>query len=552
MAKLSALSQAEITTMSPSELAASLHETPDEEVLALPAGISKYIELALRAGSPERKLYEQPQNVEQKLRGLLSGQTLGLSEIPIAAGKAAVAKLRGDDFGKAYEQEIAQQEQYSQEDILPEIAGGLIPSPINIGAKVIGLGMKGAKALTKAIPSGAIKNIIEPILGGALGGAGTASISETAGGDLEAKDVGVSGAIGGALSALPVAGKGLLEGAKIVGKAIPTLTGVPYERVGKYLERTKEIEALTPNRVDFIDETVQAVSDLKDRVVNQSKIARRVLSTSDKDINLNRTNRLIEALKSRLELRPGKVAGPSAQASVENLSSVQKTIEEFDGIFDAKTARKVIDELDDTINYIEKSGDFTDAVSNNLSKVRRSVDLELKRQVPEYAQKMKPLADDTKLLNEVLKKKLNNPETAANILPTLDRPKAVIKRELLDKLSKKTGANLLQTADDYQTLEAFEKTYPQGSARTLLFGGLGALLGLQTSSAQPAGMGFILGFLADKYGPQAARSVLKGVSAMGKPTIEKMSTLLDKIPEIPQSAKDAFKSTIIQQRLERE
>ena len=83
-------------------------------------------------------------------RSALEGHTLGISE-PIVSGVKAVATSLSQDkpFSEAYEADVqnrkAEKAANRGLDIAAQIGGGLLPSPVNVGAKVFGVGSAIAK-----------------------------------------------------------------------------------------------------------------------------------------------------------------------------------------------------------------------------------------------------------------------------------------------------------------------------------------------------------------------------------------------------------------------
>lgn len=229
------------------------------------------------------------------IRSLLEGHTAGLSEPVISGAKAALKSGRQEfrapygvmsegeigeavqspEYQKAYREDVElrrnEKARYPVIDVSAQVTGGLIPSPANVGAKVIKgteAALKGAKYIQGA---GILKAGARGGITGAASGAGYEAIRQAAerpSGFTDERGVGESvlnaakwgGGLGAGLSALAAAPASMKEAGK---RFLSSKFGVSEGAIGEYLKNSKAInEAPSIEQLhDRVYETVKKISD---------------------------------------------------------------------------------------------------------------------------------------------------------------------------------------------------------------------------------------------------------------------------------------------------
>lgn len=126
----------------------------------------------------------------------------------------------------------------------------------------------------------------------------------------------------------------------------------------------------------------------------------------------------------------------------------------------------------------------------------------------------------------------------------------------LEALDRSAGSNFSQRLADLKTVRAFDAEYTRGSANTNFWGLLGMVVGGTVAGPgggiAGAGAGGAVGrLLIDRYGPQAARSILDGVAKLQK--IKNPMVAIDTMkvsPAIKQALKKEYMYFVIGKQLQ--
>ena len=518
-----------------------------------------------------------------------------------------------------------------------EIGGAILPtlltggasgaaSAMNVGGRAAaGLG-GAARGAAKAIPG--VAEALEA--GGALGSAARVGVGALEGATVAAGSEGLKRAvelptgfmdaqdIETSLGDVALAGGkfGALGGAALEGiKALPKLGkslassfgGVRPEVIDEYLARNKEIRAAvsvpdakaavddalltvqnaTQNlRGNLADETVSAVSALKDKVIKGSSEAYDILAAQDDKISIPSLKKVITQSTKELQPIPGKdPIGSAARAAVSNLRDYRTILNEYPKQITLPQAKQLLQQMDADIQYARSAGGFNSASDRALSEVRSALDSIVKKKSPEYAAKMLEVADDTRALSD-LNDKFGTPEKIMAKVGRLGTGKGMIETQGLERLEQKTGAPLssmvqqirqadpisgmstAQTEGFIKTIfhkssienkkklellsklsdrdlvslvenagiaDAFTKEFNAGSRNVNLWaiigGGALGLAGDAALGTEGAIAGAILGSMVKSYGPRATKSLLDGVAKIkGLPTVQKVEQLIQDVP----------------------
>jgi hypothetical protein len=228
------------------------------------------------------------------------------------------------------------------------------------------------------------------------------------------------------------------------------------EAAAKVVQPLKDTRAPT----DLANEVVNAVGDLKRGIVDKSGAAWETLEKSNQTLPTKvlkgELSKAIDSLRVG-----GKDGGAIGQASESAISSLQKLRGQLDTLpeqLSMSQVKQIVQNLDRDINWRGGAGEFMDAASQEKLGVRRGADAYLKRNVPEYAQAMGPVADDARLLDEVASG-FGDERRAIGRLGQIASPKGDLDRQALQKLEQATGREgaFTKPIDEYTRAQALLK-----------------------------------------------------------------------------------------------
>jgi hypothetical protein len=484
---------------------------------------------------------------ESAARGLAQGALFGFPD-------EATARLESIVSGKPYEQALQEsREAYrrAQEANPVTYAGSEIAGGVGT-AFIPGLGQAGTGArLARMAAIGAGT--------GALSGLGFSegqNIGEIA------KDVGIGGALGGAL---PIAGRGIAKGVQSLkpaaDEAIKTsLTGFTgktrkfLEEIEKNPEAVKRIENKFAGEIqtEILPEINAKINDFmtknpyKQRAIAGSQKA---IESIPDDIKISRETgeRVIGNALAELESDTVSASAQDARAILgDYLKRFEKTKEQIPG----KEIKSILQNLDNDIE--KKFGGYgnpfaNDKASKTIKGLRSAWDAELKTKVPEYESIMRRVRRDAEasasLTNRFATKEgINSGKISAftdrllkkqeEIMGTPEVKADIRRIEAISRLPEsEIGLQTLgQDIKDIGLKKAIEARGNQGSniatpvtiGFTGLGGGLGQAIGGTPGAFIGSGLGGFIGNVASRQleqrGGKIAESVLKRTKGLRTPT----------------------------------
>jgi|694.fasta_scaffold02291_23 hypothetical protein len=195
--------------------------------------------------------------------------------------------------------------------------------------------------------------------------------------------------------------------------------------------------AMTGGKAALRDDAVQAVTDLKEKVVQGSKKSYEILLKSGRSVEAKPA---IQAAEQALEELKVQGKAPKAGASAAAYAKIQSYIDDlkqYKKPLSASDAKKKIQQLDQDWRAATDAGEFTDSEQRALRSIRKAFDEQLKS-IPEYAAVMDEVATDTDLLGRA-NKLFGNVERAAPKIARIDLPARDLDRAVLLELGTRVG-----------------------------------------------------------------------------------------------------------------
>lgn len=506
----------------------------------------------------------QVSQLESAIRGGAQGVSLGFAD-------EATARLESLTKGIPYEQALQEtREKYKQaQEANPvtyfgsEFAGGVLPALIPTGA-------------TQATAGANLARL-------ALIGAGTGALSglgysegKTAG--EIAKDIGIGGALGGALPVLPTAAKYALEKTKPIldtgikaGISAITGKGSQYlEKLERNPEQIKRIEKIftdsAPEEIAKLSNQLADVATIDPfgkRALAYSRKSYKILDNAGDNIKINR-NEITEYLNNIATSKSASTSKVDKYLSSELSKRAEDISKKYPETLNGREAKKLIQEIDKDRKILlperGKQLDKFDSVEyRELNNLRSKIDQPLKSQSPEYKESMKPVAEatelsslldrfkvdtfqgkigDPKLAEKYIKGKLASSKTGLSDIATENQIISKLEKELqrnkyndiegIDKLR-----NLTQTFNDLNLYKELQATGAIGSNITNRMMGSGATIGSAFGGTPGTVVGTLTGaLLAPKMEREGGRIAQK--------LMEKTQSFRTPSNVIPQSTQRGF------------
>jgi len=516
-----------------------------------PEELEKYVSNLKPSSQPPPP---QVSKTESALRGGAQGVSFGFAD-------EATARLESIMKGVPYEQALEESRQaYRQaQEANPitytgsEIAGGVLPALI----PGVGQAATGAKLGRLALMGAGT---------GALSGLGM-SEGETVG--EIAKDVGISGLLGGAL---PVLGRGIAKGIEFIpkmsdiavkkglqgGLGVSSELLTEAEKNPKAVKKIMDVYAGENIKKDIIPakanvvESFMSDNPIAKRAIKNSKLAvESIPDTTKVDKNL-----AINALKDQIKVLE-KSMGVSDVRN-QAIKMLEDKIKVFDNVPDnipGVNLKPILQGIDDDITA---AGGWQNPLKNNLYRdglenARGALDKDLKAQVPEYKKLMKKVSQDYELSNNLTKRFATEKGFDENkIANTLNAQLRKVDTNL-QKDFKRLGAygkaggyenelQLNEFLNDMALKRDIEQYGGKGSSisnrLTGLFTMAGTSIGGLPGGAIGTGLGSIFGSEVEKRGGQIALKGLKAFEPLTKATI-------------PQAVTQPFQSVALQQGIQK-
>lgn len=206
--------------------------------------------------------------------------------------------------------------------------------------------------------------------------------------------------------------------------------------------------------VRMADDVLDAVDDLKQRVVEGSKESYKILDKAKGQADIAGLGDIAGKAQEAMKIN-GTVVGETSQASFNAIQKFRDKLTELPDKISFRDAKKLVQQLDQDINYINTAGGFSDDASRAVLDVRRALDDRLK-EVAGYAEKMQEVAEDSRLLSES-RKMFGKREGAVSKLNRIEAPTMEQARETLDRLAQRTGRDFKSPLDEYIKTRALSK-----------------------------------------------------------------------------------------------
>lgn len=202
------------------------------------------------------------------------------------------------------------------------------------------------------------------------------------------------------------------------------------------------------------DDVMDSIYDLKSQVSEGSKKAYAVLDNIEGTAEIKPVLSVLKNAQEGLKIQ-GKIIGESSEKAYNAIEKTKANLASLGKKVELRDAKKIIQQLDDDISYIEEAGGFSDSASRALIDARRALDSQLK-DIPEYADIMAQVRDKAELLSKA-RKMYGKREAAFSRLYNIDNPKAVDARDVLIELGKQTGKNFEVPVSEYLAHKALSK-----------------------------------------------------------------------------------------------
>lgn len=463
---------------------------------------------------------KQRSPLQSGLMGISQGATFGLAD-------EAIARLESIRSGRSYEDVLQEakgmykqaSEQNPASYLIGEIGAGVV-APIGQAAT----GAKLGRLATIGAGTGALSG---------LGYSEGQNIGEVA------RDVGIGGALGGAL---PVLGMGLSKAKEYlpkisdiaIKKGLQGGLGVSSELLTEAEKNPKAVEKIMKVYAgeNIKKDIIPAKANIVESFMSDNPIAKRAIKNSKlavesiPDDTLINKNLAINELNNQIKiLEKSEGVSDVRNEAIKMLSDKIKAFDNLPENIPGNRLKPILQGIDDDI---EKAGGWQNPLKNNLYRdglenARGALDRDLKAQVPKYKQLMKKVSQDYQLSNNLTKRFATEKGFDENKI-----------QNALNAQLRKTDTNLQK---DFKRLEAYgraggyqddlklneflndmalkqdiERYGGKGSSisnrLTGLFTMAGSSLGGLPGGAIGTGLGSIVGSEVEKQGGQLA---LKGM-----------------------------------------
>lgn len=320
--------------------------------------------------------------------------------------------------------------------------------------------------------------------------------------------------IGAAFEAAPFVAKGVTwlgkEGGKKAGRI---LTNVDEAAAEHYLANPEAVNAAKPLS-EVTDQFVNTVRDQRKALSESSGESYKLLKDSGKSAEINRiTDPLNQASQKIGESGAYSKARVKAMKSLEDLA--ERVAEEGDSL-PLDKGKSLLTQLDTEISALAKKKKVDPVALQSMRNARAEIDKLLKEEVPQYAEHMKGLAEETRNLVGV-SDTFRTPEGAQKLLRRIQLGKAEYPRRAIENMDKSLGTDFLGDLKNSRVKDVFSLDSTNGSRKTVLGGLVGMGAGAVTGNPILGPLiGGAIGGAADKYGGQIYKKILDGSLKIGK------------------------------------
>lgn len=158
---------------------------------------------------------------------------------------------------------------------------------------------------------------------------------------------------------------------------------------------------------------------------------------------------IVKGAKAR-QFVNGVPVGEGAKSAVAKLEALEADIAQLPDAIGGDDVKKIIQNLDPSINWAQSAGSYMDKPSQAYSDVRQGIDQYLKVTNNAYAEKMDQVAYYTRLLSQG-SKEFGNPKMLPGRLNALANDSAAAKKstDLLSAVEENTGGNYMSDVDAF-------------------------------------------------------------------------------------------------------
>ncbi len=452
--------------------------------------------------------------VNAAVRGGAQGASLGFADEATAGvgGLYQYAKaklgLRGDitlpDAYHTMRDAIRRADVQAAEDhpavyIGGEVAGGLGTAfAPGLGALNVG---KGA-GLIEAAGKGAIQ-------GGLVGAGQAKEITDVPGEAYRGAKVGA--VVGGGLNLLGRGAAAVAEKLKPANVG-SVLLNAPESALERYIGNPEAVNAARPRAEIVQEEFLPRLEKLRSEVSGGSGTSRAILAAEGHEVPAAHIADLLDSKLQEIASRSEGVVDPAQVPTVKWLEDHAANFRAAgDKNISTNRVKDFIQAVDKTTEYNPGLGAFSKIDDLVKQDIRRQADTLLKGSSSAYAEQMRHVAEDTRILNDVADL-AKSPQGFDNLLKRTQRGNAPHLLDALQRFDERTGGNLLNELQNSAAKDALAKGAMNGSRNVNLHGATGDAIGEAIGGIPGKIVGRVAGLTfgasVDKYGPQMARSIV--------------------------------------------
>ncbi len=453
------------------------------------------------------KTFEAPKRpektmVESGLHGAAQGATMGYADELEGALKGAYDVTFGDSkLGQIAERYRANRDtargryEKARQDnpgsyLAGEVAGG-------VGTAFLpGFGWANAvKGASTAAKIGTAAKV------GAVAGLGQSTADITKGQlGKAAEDTATGAAIGGVTQGvLSGIGAGLkhLTPTNAARKMSNVFLNTPEEITETYIKNPEGVLS-APKRFELAGQYDDVIAKLKGEVQEGSQASRNILTQEAQTVKGAEIASILNSKADDIAARAeGIMDDPETLAAYKWLKDrAGMYAEKGDADLSTNRVKDILQSIDRSVDFETAPGKFGKIDDTVKKGVRSDVDYLLKGRSPAYAEQMKGVAEDTRLLNEA-SDIARTPQGLANVFRRLQTDQyggGQVPREVLERLDKRMGTDILEQAKLSTAREAFDKSVTNGSRNVNFFSNLMKDVPVVKYAAP------IVGGTVDKYG----------------------------------------------------
>lgn len=199
--------------------------------------------------------------------------------------------------------------------------------------------------------------------------------------------------------------------------------------------------------LELADDTVMATRDLKKKVMEGSEYAKQSLDNNE-FVEVFPSFKELEKVKQSMMIGGKAGITKQAKAAINEIEDLRASLGELPPQLTQSDAKKLIQQIDNAKEVVYNSGEFTSDVERAFGQLRHSIDQRLKTANPEYALRMKPVADLTGLHSDVVKK-FDDKSAALSTLKSITSPTREVERTNLIRMGKQTGRDFETPIREY-------------------------------------------------------------------------------------------------------